>query len=161
MRTPVGSSNTIARSLRHSSPAWLPSGVIFTRPDPCAAGRGAAATSSSTKTRVCARAFMGVLHHVRRAAGCLLRPGFFVEAAQQLPRGARLLRAAMEPLDALVLGARAQPVPLRGRRVVSLAVQPVEIAKVNREVEAQLRVSLERGIARQEALRGVDRREQL
>src|SRR5262245_9913732 len=35
MRTPVGSSKRIARSLRHSSPAWLPSGVTFTSAADC------------------------------------------------------------------------------------------------------------------------------
>src|SRR6266705_1317100 len=30
MRTPVGSSKSRARSLRHSSPVWLPSGVTLT-----------------------------------------------------------------------------------------------------------------------------------
>src|SRR5258705_6687856 len=33
MRTPVGSSKSSARSLRHSSPAWLPSGVTLTSAD--------------------------------------------------------------------------------------------------------------------------------
>src|SRR5436190_18485680 len=33
MRTPVGSSNSSARSLRHNSPVWLPSGVTLTSPD--------------------------------------------------------------------------------------------------------------------------------
>ena len=33
MRTPVGSSNNSARSLRHSSPLWLPNGVTLTSPD--------------------------------------------------------------------------------------------------------------------------------
>src|SRR5437762_1346217 len=160
MRTPVGSSNSIARSLRHSSPAWLLSGVIFTRPEPCAAGRDAAAPRSSTKTRACARGFMCVLHHGRRPR-ILLLLRLFVEAAQQLARGARLLRPAIEPLDALVFGARTQPVRVCRGGVVRLAVQPVEIAIVDREIEAQLRVRLERGMARQEAPLGLDGRQQL
>src|SRR2546426_12833401 len=54
MRTPVGSSNSSARSLRHSSPAWLPSGVTLTSADDCARATVIAKTRKLTEQKAVA-----------------------------------------------------------------------------------------------------------
>src|SRR2546428_8017429 len=54
MRTPVGSSNSSARSLRHSSPAWLASGVTLTSADDCARATVIAKTRKLTEQKAVA-----------------------------------------------------------------------------------------------------------
>src|SRR5437763_3967628 len=67
MRTPVGSSNSIARSFRHNSPVWLPSGVTLTsdedwpRTMASAAQTDAATTPTTTSDRARIRLLLPAL----------------------------------------------------------------------------------------------------
>src|SRR3989442_7094088 len=54
MRTPVGSSNSSGGSLRHSSPAWLQSGVTLTSADDCARATVIAKTRKLTEQKAVA-----------------------------------------------------------------------------------------------------------
>src|SRR5438067_1237722 len=119
MRTPVGSSNSIARSLRHNSPAWLPSGVTLTSADdwPFAmapweiqTATMSSAARPSDRTRMRTSLSGDATAAVRPKAGPsgpTDHPSALpdVETSQQLFGGIGLLRARMLPRDAEALGA--------------------------------------------------------
>src|SRR5216117_3003221 len=167
IRTPLGSSNSIARSLRHNSPGWLPSGVTRTTPADCPFTTAPATTRHPPATNA-ART-----NRLRRMEPPNLPDPPDVpdprdlpdppdlpasQPSQQRPRGVGLLGARIPPLDAKARLARQLAVPRGVGSVMHVNVPPVQIAIIDRKIQPYFRVALECRIARQEPLLRVGRR---